>query len=98
MSTIETDSFDVLTFDCYGTLIDWEAGLLAALAPVFAAHGVRCPPDETLARHAELESAIESGPYVPYRAVLGRVLEGLGEHWGFHSSASELGPLSASVG
>jgi len=29
--TVDLDAFDVLTFDCYGTLIDWEAGLLAAL-------------------------------------------------------------------
>ena len=29
--------FDVLSFDCYGTLIDWESGLYAALAPLLSA-------------------------------------------------------------
>ena len=35
---IDFDAFDVLTFDCYGTLIDWETGLLAAMRPVVEAH------------------------------------------------------------
>ena len=38
------DDFDVLTFDCYGTLIDWETGILGALRPVFAAHRVGAGP------------------------------------------------------
>ncbi len=39
-------AFDVLTFDIYGTIIDWEAGILAALEPVFAAHGVAIGGDK----------------------------------------------------
>ncbi len=38
--SIDLSAFDVLTFDCYGTLIDWESGLLAAARPVLDAHGV----------------------------------------------------------
>lgn len=33
--------FDILTFDCYGTLIDWESGLLPVLRAILAAHGKR---------------------------------------------------------
>ena len=44
---IDFDSYEILSFDCYGTLIDWETGLLAALAPVLARHG-RSVPNETL--------------------------------------------------
>src|SRR5918994_5802785 len=37
---LDLGAFEALTFDCYGTLIDWETGLLAALRPVLTAHGV----------------------------------------------------------
>src|SRR5689334_2523950 len=40
MAALDFDRFDVLTFDCYGTLIDWEAGILAALHAPLAAHGI----------------------------------------------------------
>jgi 2-haloacid dehalogenase len=94
---IDFDAFEVLSFDCYGTLIDWEAGLLAALAPIFAAHGVAPDREDTLRRYGELESAIEAGEYVEYRAVLARVLQGLGERFGFSPSSGELSAFPASV-
>lgn len=94
---IDFDAFDVLTFDCYGTLIDWESGILAALAPVFDAHRVSPEPDQTLELSGELETVVESGEYVAYRVVLMRVLEGLGAHLGFSPSARELEAFSTSV-
>jgi 2-haloacid dehalogenase len=60
---------DVLTFDCYGTLIDWEAGILAALRP----YAPSMPDEEILAKYAEFEPNAEAGPFVPYREVLRRV-------------------------
>jgi 2-haloacid dehalogenase len=94
---IDLDAFDVLSFDCYGTLIDWERGILAALAPIFDAHGVVLNPDATLELFGELESAVEAGEYVAYRVVLMRVLEGLGVRLGFLPSARELETFSTSV-
>jgi 2-haloacid dehalogenase len=57
------------TFDCYGTLIDWEGGVTAALIPFFDA-----PPDrDALAKeYIETEAKVESGGYVRYRDVLDR--------------------------
>ena len=52
--------FEVLTFDCYGTLIDWEAGILAALAPWLERHGLRREADEVLEAFARHESAQEA--------------------------------------
>jgi len=81
---LDLASFDVLTFDCYGTLIDWETGILAALhgaldAPAEVA-GVRLPPDdELLEAFARHEAAIEAGPYRPYRDVLGATLRGIAD-------------------
>ena len=69
---IDFDRFDVLTFDCYGTLIDWEAGLLAGLRAILDPHGVTADDEALLDRYAEHESALESGPYLRYREVLAR--------------------------
>jgi len=96
-SVIDFDAFDVLSFDCYGTLIDWERGILDALAPILAAHGVSPRRDETLEQFGELEASIEGGEFVAYRTVLMRVLEGLGSRWGFSPSTSELEAFSSSV-
>ncbi|MCA9751237.1 MAG: haloacid dehalogenase type II [Gemmatimonadetes bacterium] len=69
---------ELLSFDCYGTLIDWETGILEALSDLFRRHGRDRPPAEALlARYAAHESAAEHGPWVPYREVLARVGEGL---------------------
>jgi len=55
----------VLTFDCYGTLIDWETGILSTLQPILTDHGVMADDERLLASHAQLEFAAERGPYTP---------------------------------
>ena len=54
------DTFDVITFDCYGTLIDWEAGIVAALRPILVRHDVIVGNEEILALFGEIESSLES--------------------------------------
>ena len=66
---IDFERHAVLTFDCYGTLIDWEAGLLAALRA--ALPGVDADDDELLEAYAAHEAEAESGPYLTYREILG---------------------------
>ena len=48
MTTLDFDAFDVLTFDCYGTLIDWERGIPASLRSVLAKSGFAAPEDALL--------------------------------------------------
>ena len=48
--------FKVLSFDCYGTLIDWESGLYAALAPLLAKTAKRFDRGQALQAFAEIES------------------------------------------
>ncbi len=91
------DDFEVLTFDCYGTLIDWETGIVDALRPVFAAHRKDLVPDRTLELYGELESEAERGPYREYKAILRTVLEGLGARLGFTPTATNLERFSTSV-
>jgi 2-haloacid dehalogenase len=95
---MDLNAFDALTFDCYGTLIDWEKGLLEALAPVLGTHGVPHPGDDLLLeRFALAESEIQAGPYRPYREVLQQVLRRLGGDLAFTPSAHELAAFGASV-
>jgi len=91
------DEFEALTFDCYGTLIDWETGIWQALAPVFANYHNPIGREAALSRHAALEPQIESGPYLPYKEVLRRVLLGLGAELGFTPTRAELDDFSTSV-
>ena len=96
--SIDFSQFDALTFDCYGTLIDWEQGLLGALRP-FAQ---RCanPPDETtlLARYAAYESAHEHAEkFRPYKSVLRLVLSDLAAEFGFDIRPGEEDALSRSI-
>ncbi len=91
------DDFEVLTFDCYGTLIDWESGICEALRPIFAAHYIAPNPDTVLGLYGELESVAERGEYREYKTVLRMVLEGLGGRLGFVPTAEELKEFSTSV-
>jgi len=75
--------FRVLTFDCYGTLIDWESGLYAALQPLLTKGGIALPRDEVLQRFAERESAQEAAtPGMIYSDLLAEVHRQLAADWG----------------
>jgi 2-haloacid dehalogenase len=95
---VDLSNFDVLTFDCYGTLIDWETGLLAALRPVADAHGVSATDDELLETYARHEAELEAGEYLRYRDLLGRALQGVGRDLGFEPTGAEVEAIGASVG
>lgn len=89
--------FEYLTFDCYGTLIDWESGLLAALRPIFESHHIAIEDEAILSVYAELEHAAEAGPYQKYRQILENVVLQLGERFGFDASADERASLPESI-
>jgi 2-haloacid dehalogenase len=82
MKTIDFGRVEALTFDCYGTLIDWEAGILGGLRPLVGEAGAGVSDDALLERYGAAEATIEAGPYRRYREVLARgaeaVCRGLG--------------------
>src|SRR5947208_1113050 len=86
---LDVDRYIYLTFDCYGTLIDWERGILAALRPILDRHGVAPTDDRILELYGDLEAVEEGGPYRLYRAVLATVMDGFGARLGFAPSAEE---------
>ncbi|HWV84232.1 MAG TPA: haloacid dehalogenase type II [Capillimicrobium sp.] len=83
MSALDPTAYDVLTFDCYGTIIDWDTGLLGAYRPVLAAHGARDVSDaELLDLYARFERDLEHGPHRRYREVVGGALQRIGQELG----------------
>ncbi|MEA2372744.1 MAG: 2-haloacid dehalogenase [Solirubrobacteraceae bacterium] len=98
MIPIDFGSFDAITFDTYGTLIDWETGILAAFRPSVRARRIVVSDDDVLERYGRHEAALEAGAYVPYADVLGRAFAGVCAELGFSPDAGEVAAFSASVG
>jgi len=74
LSVPRPDQIQVITFDCYGTLIDWESGILASLHSILGASGSDVPDDALLEAYARHEARLEAGPWRPYRQILGEAL------------------------
>jgi 2-haloacid dehalogenase len=91
------DRFEVITFDCYGTLIDWETGLLGTLRPILDSHGQRLSDQRILDIYGELEPKAQN-PYRKYREVLALVVRGFGERLRFQASEGEVASLANSLG
>ena len=97
VATVDVDAFDALTFDCYGTLIDWETGLLAALHTALDGQGVTEDDEALLQRYARHEAALEAGPYLLYRDVLANGLRHLAAEVGGTVSDDAAAAFGASV-
>jgi 2-haloacid dehalogenase len=96
---LDFSGFEWITFDCYGTLIDWEIGILSALRPVLNAHGISVGTGELLELYGQLEAEIESEsqPYISYRDVLKELTRKLGERLGFLATENERESLPESL-
>ena len=96
MTRIDPTAFDVLTFDCYGTLIDWEAGLLAALRAQLGDAVAGVGDEDLLEAFAGIEHAAQV-PYQPYRDVLAQALGELGRRYGTDPGPEQVAAFAASV-
>jgi 2-haloacid dehalogenase len=97
MAPLDFGRFSVLTFDCYGTLIDWETGISRALRAALG-NGLQATDDELLERYGRQEAALEAGPYIGYREVLGRACAGVGRDLGVEPGDEAVTRFAASVG
>ena len=80
---MKLSDFSTLTFDCYGTLIDWESGMVAGLEPLTARLDGRLTRNQILEAHARHESAQQRAtPGKNYQDVLATVYRRLAEEWG----------------
>lgn len=80
---LDFNRFEVLTFDCYGTLIDWETGILSVMHRIHAAHGKQVDDATTLKLYGDFEQLSEQGDFHPYREVLQSVVRRFGAEGGF---------------
>src|SRR4051812_8929072 len=97
VSPLDLSGVTTLTFDCYGTLIDWEAGVIAVLRPLLARYGIAQSDDEIIAAFLDIEAPLCEPPYRSYRRVLASVVEGFGRRFGFPVGGAEREVLAASV-
>lgn len=80
---MQLSDFTVLTFDCYGTLIDWDTGIANALASWLERENVSLPIRDVLAAHGRHEYALEQEfPSMRYSELLGHVLRRMGDEFG----------------
>jgi len=94
---LDLSQFEALTFDCYGTLIDWETGILSALHPILSTHGKTLDDAILLKLYGDFEQLAEEGEFHPYRQVLQSVVRRLGTQLGFSSSDEEAQSLPDSL-
>jgi len=89
--------FEILTFDCYGTLINWEAGILSALHRILFSHGKKIDDAALLKLYGDFEQLSEQGEFHPYRQVLESVVRRFAAQLGFSPTADEAHSLSDSL-
>ena len=90
--------FEALSFDCYGTLIDWEAGIAAVLRPWAQSHGVTMTEEELLTEYSTFEAEAEAAhPTELYPQILARSMRALGAHLGVPVPDEEAAVFARSV-
>jgi 2-haloacid dehalogenase len=87
-----------ISFDCYGTLIDWQTGILRAARPVLERHGIRMADEEIVLKFAAAERQAEHGAYITYKGVLRKVMRELVGDRGRGVAHEELDVLWRSIG
>jgi putative hydrolase of the HAD superfamily len=95
---MKLSQFKALTFDCYGTLIDWESGMFAALKPLIGKLDRTLTRDQILEAHGRHEAAQqEQTPAKNYRDLLATVYRRLAEEWGVAVSWDECLAYGSSI-
>jgi 2-haloacid dehalogenase/putative hydrolase of the HAD superfamily len=89
--------FDFITFDCYGTLIDWEEGIGTAFARAAAEDGVELKREDVVAAYHEVEEVVEGEPYRVYRDVLAESARRVAARLGWALAETRAGFLAASL-
>ena len=93
---LQAGNYKTLSFDCYGTLIDWENGILGFMQPLLDSYDVHVIDDWVLEFFAEHEPR-EQARGGSYRAVLGRVLEQFGNRLAFTPGNAEMQAFAESI-
>lgn len=90
-------SIEVITFDCYGTLIDWESGILNVLKPFLEQYGVTTSNNEILEMYAQYESDLQKGKYISYKKILQKIVLKIGMKHDFIPNPMEENAIADSI-
>ena len=92
---LDFDRIEWISFDCYGTLVDWETGICASVSGVLESHGIMRTRAEILSLYADAEPKVQSaGDFIEYREVLRQVMALIGDELGIRCTGSELSCLA----
>jgi 2-haloacid dehalogenase len=94
---LDFSRFEIITFDCYGTLINWESGILPAIRRILSAHGKTVDDATLLKLYGDFELRAEQREFQPYREVLSSVVRQFGDALGFQPTAEEVRSLPDSL-
>ena len=94
---LDLSRFEWLSFDCYGTLIDWESGIVGYLRPLLQSKSCHLTDAEILTLYSELEPRQQSGDYRSYRQVLAGVVRDFARELHFDVTAAEADGLAQSI-
>lgn len=95
---MKLSDFAALSFDCYGTLIDWETGISAVLRPWARRHGLDIADERLLAAYGRHETRIEAQmPSAPYPDVVAQSMMAVGHDFGVPVTNEEATQLATSV-
>jgi 2-haloalkanoic acid dehalogenase type II len=92
-----SSDFDIITFDCYGTLIDWEGGIMNAFQSEAARDGVTLEGEQIITAYSAEEPVVESGAYRLYREVLAETACRVGSRLGWEISTVRASFLAQSL-
>ncbi len=95
---LDFNRYQWMSFDCYGTLVDWETGISEAVSGICTRHGLSKTREEILALFADSEPKVQtSGEFLDYRRVLRDVLAIMARQLGIALSGSEADALNDSL-
>lgn len=98
MTDLDLTTYKALSFDCYGTLIDWETGIAAVLSPWAREQGLDLTDEELLLAYADNEAAVErETPTALYPEVLATAFRRTGDVLGHPVTAEWAQRLGSSV-
>jgi 2-haloacid dehalogenase len=94
---LDLSQFEYLSFDCYGTLIDWESGMLSYLRPLLRSKARNVTDSEVLNLYSEFEPHQQDQPYRRYRDILAAIVRDFANHFDFEVSSEEANGLADSI-
>ncbi len=95
MSVVTT--WDTISFDCYGTLVDWESGITGAFRGAARQDGVDLEPASVVGAYHDVEPELQVGSYRSYRSVLGEAAVRVASRLGWSLKRERAGFLAASL-